>query len=193
MILTGPGIRSALRTGAVRYDAHDGPFRAESWVGPNSLDLHLGPRLAVYRRSWLDWLLGRPLDSRDPPELVWVRGAGARQDPGFRSVAWTLRPGRVYLGSTWESVGTAPDSGLVPMLDGRSSLARLGVSAHLAAGRGDVGFYGRWTVELTVAQPIVLYAGDRLFQVSFWTTLGPPDPYVGRYAEQNGPRASKGF
>ncbi|GHU80920.1 hypothetical protein AGMMS49992_34060 [Clostridia bacterium] len=57
----------------------------------------------------------------------------------------------------------------VPMLNGRSSLARLGVSVHLTAGFGDVGFHGSFTLEFTVVNPIRLYPGMEIAQIAFYT------------------------
>lgn len=185
MILTGPAIRAALYDGRITCSLPEpDPRIGDPHVGPNSLDLHLGPQLRVYRRSWLDKLMRWPLDP--------LRGLPPLEDvPLEPGRYWVLRPGQLYLGVTAEWVGTMPGSGLVPYLDGRSSLARLGVMAHLAAGRGDVGFRGRWTVELVAHEPVRLRPGDRLFQMTFMETTGTPEAYVGEYAGRTAPVASK--
>ena len=51
-------------------------------------------------------------------------------------------------------------------MHGKSSIARLGISVH-DAGFGDIGFAGHWTLELTVAQPVRVYAGIPICQLSF--------------------------
>jgi dCTP deaminase len=52
------------------------------------------------------------------------------------------------LAHTVEYIGTAPGSGIVPILHTRSTLARWGLSVHLAAGWGDEGYASRWTLEI---------------------------------------------
>ncbi len=65
-----------------------------------------------------------------------------------------LDPGRLYLGRTYERTET---HNLVPMLEGRSSIGRLGLFVHITAGFGDVGFCGYWTLEMFAVQPIRIY------------------------------------
>lgn len=174
-ILTRSGISIGLARGIIICDP------PPEKTGPNSMDLRLGNELRAY-------CLGphEPLDSRNPPDTFPIS-----IDP--LTGGWTLEPGTLYLGSTLERCGTTAESGLVPHLDGRSSLARLGVWAHLAAGRGDVGFVGHWTVELVVVHRTIIYPGARLFQMAFHMVDGMPTSYDGDYANQTGPVASRGI
>lgn len=92
---------------------------------------------------------------------------------------FTLQPGRFYLGSTIESTFT---SRFVPCLDGRSSVARLGLAVHITAGFGDVGFNGRWTLELIAAVPTTIYPGCEICQIYFHPVEGETDIlYRGKY------------
>ena len=59
--------------------------------------------------------------------------------------AFFIHPGELVLGATLESV-TIPDD-LVGWLDGRSSLARLGLMVHVTAGRIDPGWQGQIVLE----------------------------------------------
>lgn len=136
-------------------------------IGPNSMDLRLGDKLFMYSRYELD-------ASRPAPDLAEVRAAER---------GWLLLPGRLYLGATLERVCAR---GFVPWLDGRSSLGRLGVSAHITAGRGDNGFDGNWTLEISVVQPVWLQPHGRYFQMSFFTIEGEPEVYAGRYQSSTG-------
>ena len=57
------------------------------------------------------------------------------------------------------------------MLEGRSSIGRLGLFIHVTAGFGDVGFNGYWTLEMFCVQPIRIYAGVEICQIIsilFW-------------------------
>ena len=44
-----------------------------------------------------------------------------------------------------------------PFLEGKSSTGRLGIDIHAPAGKGDVGFCGNWTLEISVKQPVKVY------------------------------------
>lgn len=166
------------------------PFDPEL-VGPNSVDLHLGDKLYRYPvYDFESWELR--LDPRRVPKLEevqfckdYVIGEGVEE----ASIEfWELEPGVVYLGFTKEHTET---KAYVPYLDGRSSLGRLGVFAHVTAGRGDVGFCGRWTVEIVVTQPVKLYPGGRYFQITYHTIEGDVTPYKGRYQGATGAERSK--
>jgi dCTP deaminase len=73
-------------------------------------------------------------------------------------------PGVLYLGSTIEVAGS---SCLLPMYEGRSSTARLGLQSHLSAGFGDVGFQSNWTLEIIVVHPLEIFPNIRIGQVFF--------------------------
>lgn len=90
------------------------------------------------------------------------------------------------LGSTVERTRTI---GFVPWLDGRSTTARFGLMVHLSAGKGDNGFDGPWTLEICNLNrsPVRIYAGQRIAQVSYLTTVGEQRLYAGHYAGQDGP------
>lgn len=183
-ILTGPQILKMMEEGHIQIDPFD-----PAHVGPNSVDLHLGDDLFVYGRS--DDLHGlraevgipsnpRPLDPKLLPPLVHV--------PKMSDGRWLLSPGHLYLGSTKEWTKT---DNFVPVIDGRSSLGRLGVFAHITAGRGDDGFKGRWTVEIAVVEPVLLEPGGRYFQITYHSIVGPRKPYRGRYQGDDRPMGSK--
>ena len=96
----------------------------------------------------------------------------------------TLRPGILYLGRTLEFTET---KGYVPMLEGRSSVGRLGLFIHVCAGFGDVGFKGYWTLEIHCIQPIRVYAGVDICQIYYHAIEGPYDEYVsGKYQNNTG-------
>jgi dCTP deaminase len=68
------------------------------------------------------------------------------------------------------------------MLEGRSSLARLGVSVHATAGFGDIGFDGHWTLEISVVKPVLVLPGIEVCQIYFCKPTVQPDIYyTGKY------------
>jgi dCTP deaminase len=63
----------------------------------------------------------------------------------------------------------------VPVLEGKSSIGRLGISVHQTAGFGDVGFCGHWTLEISVLMPIRVYAGMPIGQISYHVPKSMPE------------------
>lgn len=95
-----------------------------------------------------------------------------------------LYPGNLYLMSTLESFKLA-DS-IEGFVDGRSTLARYGISAHLTAGNIKPGFSGNITLEVTCVVPVKIYPHMKFGQIMFSKTDGPPSSYRGKYQYQIG-------
>lgn len=167
-ILTGPEIVRRIEAGDIVID----PFVPEH-VGPNSVDLRLGETLMVYGRGTLDV-------RRDNPMYL----------QSILRDGHVLEPGELYLGTTVERTWAR---NLVPCIEGRSSLARLGMMTHLSAGFGDCGWEGQWTLEIAVLRRLRIYPGMRVCQVSFAETVGEIRPYAGKYQDQSGPTASRAW
>jgi dCTP deaminase len=87
---------------------------------------------------------------------------------------WLLRPGIGYLMHTHERVLT---DRYVPIIDGKSSIGRLFVTAHVTAGYGDAGFNGQYTLEVLATYPTIVYPGMRFCQMRFMTHVGRPRDY----------------
>ena len=85
-----------------------------------------------------------------------------------------LQPNQLYLGRTVERTET---HNLVPMIEGRSSIGRLGLFVHVTAGFGDVGFCGYWTLEMFAVQPVRIYAGVAICQIFYHDIRGPFTEY----------------
>ena len=156
MILTGPEIEARIG-GDIQIDPFD-PAR----VNPNSYNVTLHDELLVYEEIVLDMRRpNRHTRYEIPPEGL------------------VLSPNRLYLGRTAERTET---HNLVPMLEGRSSVGRLGLFVHVTAGFGDVGFAGYWTLEMFAVQPIRIYAGVEIAQIFYHTIEGPVREYKsGKY------------
>ncbi len=166
-MLTGDEIIRMWNAGRI----HIKPFEIEN-VNPNSYDLTLGGVLAIYEDEELDMKKnGRVQYLRLPPE------------------GRLLQPGELYLGSTIEECGSDE---FATLIEGRSSVARLGILVHLTAGFGDLGFKRKWTLEITVQKPVRVYSGVKVCQAVFQTTVGSRTrQYKGKYVEQEGPTPSK--
>jgi dCTP deaminase len=92
-----------------------------------------------------------------------------------------LEPGRLYLGRTVEYTVT---KNYVPMIEGRSSIGRLGISVHATAGFGDIGFEGYWTLEISVIKPVIIYPFIEICQIYYYAVLGEiEEVYKGKYSK----------
>ena len=190
-VLSGPEIvrcvtnfKEGKRTWGPRgapYAVDVDPFDPDQ-AGPNSYDLRLGPDLIRYV-LWPTGASPIPGTYLDPKEDNPTVPCVPNPDGSF-----FLEPGVLYLGSTVERTYC---ENLIPWVDGRSSVGRLGVQVHMTAGRGDDGFNGRWTLEITCVHPVRLYPGMRIAQVTFFTLEGERKPYSGRYGNQGGPTPSR--
>lgn len=167
MILSGHEIEMQRQKGNIYIEDFD-PER----LGPNSYNLRLGKELLTYTESVLD-----PMRKNDYEEM---------EIPDEGRIIF---PGKIYLAQTMEYTKT---EGFVPMLEGRSSVGRLGINIHATAGFGDVGFCGRWTLELNCVQSVKIYAGMEICQIYYHTIMGKVDKrYNGKYQESDGVRASQ--
>ncbi len=96
-----------------------------------------------------------------------------------------MEPGRAYLAHSVEVVGS---DYYVPVLHGRSSVARHGLMVHYA-GLGDLGWRGQYVMELVnqTGVPIWIQPGIRIAQVSFEIPHGTIDYlYSSTYQGQAG-------
>ena len=75
----------------------------------------------------------------------------------------------MYLGVTEEYTETHKH---VPFLEGKSSVGRLGIDIHATAGKGDVGYCNTWTLEISVSQPVRIYAGMPIGQLIYFMVEG---------------------
>lgn len=168
-MLTGSEIKNRINNGTISIIPYN-----ESQLNPNSYNLKLSPILKRYTFS--DGIL----DSRKPNKTETIE----IPDSGL-----ILEPGVLYLGSTVEETNC---DDLVPCIDGRSSIARLGINVHITAGFGDVGFKGHWTLEITVVHPIIIYPNMEICQIYFEEVIGDTDmKYHGKYQNQNAPQESR--
>ncbi|MFZ1128999.1 dCTP deaminase, partial [Methanoregula sp.] len=93
------------------------------------------------------------------------------------SDSFILMPGQFVLAETLEIIGL-PDN-IVATIEGKSSIARLGVTLHQTGGWIDAGFRGTITLEMANvnARPVRVYAGMPIGQLVFYTTERAENPY----------------
>lgn len=158
-----------------------------------SVDLRLDHRFRVFSNNsatHLDLSGDRSQLERDIDRTMSKEIALTDEESFF------IHPGELVLGATLESV-TIPDD-LVGWLDGRSSLARLGLMVHVTAGRIDPGWQGQVVLEFynNGKLPLALKPGMVICALSFETLSQPAlRPYNKRpnakYRGQMGATASR--
>ncbi len=161
MILSGKEIKNKLgkEINIIPYD--------DKYLNPNSYNLRLHNELLVYENEFLD------MKKPNLTKTIIIPEDGL-----------LLEPNKLYLGRTIEYTQT---DAYVPMLEGRSSIGRLGLFIHVTAGFGDVGFSGYWTLEIFCIQPILIYPNVEICQIYYHTIEGDYDKYSsGKYQNNKG-------
>ena len=151
MILSGHQIRTRLNSDVVIE-----PFD-ERKLNPNSYNLSLHDELMTYEEVVLD-----------------MRKANRVRRIPIPPEGYVLNPSQLYLGRTAERTET---HNLVPMIEGRSSVGRLGLFVHVTAGFGDVGFCGYWTLEMFAVQSVRIYPGVPICQIFYHEITGEISEY----------------
>jgi dCTP deaminase len=168
MILSGKKIHEEIKAGHIKISDFD-PKR----LGPNSYNLRLSREVCTYMVDY------RGLDMKQQ-YACWQRTI---PDEGF-----VMDVNNLYLCKTVEETFT---NKYVPMIEGRSSVGRLGLFVHVTAGFGDVGFRGQWTLEIIPTIPIRVYPFVEICQIYFHTIEGDFALYDGKYQRSHQVQSSK--
>lgn len=157
MILSDQEILKNIENGSIKIS----PFNREK-LGTNSYDVHLGKYLATYQDEIIDAKKHNQVKHFEIPEKGFI-----------------LLPNQLYLGVTQEYTETYKH---VPFLEGKSSIGRLGIDIHATAGKGDVGFCGYWTLEISVKIPVRVYAGMPIGQLIYFAVEGEIENFYNKKA-----------
>src|SRR5918994_5063956 len=183
MILSDRDIVTALEEGRIRIDP--APDLAAQ-LGSVSVDFRLGTTFMVFEHSKHSFI-----DPRQPHSI----GEAMRTIEVAEDEAFIMQPGDFALASTMESLELPDD--LLGRLEGRSSIARLGITVHSTAAVFEPGWVGTATMELSNLgrMPVALYPGMRICAFSFETVSSSVlTPYRlkrnAKYVGQQTPRAS---
>lgn len=195
MILSDSGIIKAVAEELIEVD----PWRVDQ-INPASYDVTLAPELMVPEFS--------PMLSRrnQAVQARWLDLADvAKQPPYLHEVTmrnehdgtlhpYLIEPGEFLLASTVERITLGGQT--AARIEGKSSLARVGLAVHVTGGFIDPGFSGQITLEIVnmLHRPLMLHAGMRIAQVAFLPVMGEvvkPYSRTGRYNNQTGPTLSR--
>lgn len=162
MILTGTAIYEEVQIKKIIIE----PFNL-SQINPNSYNFRLGKIVKVYQNNILD--------AKQPNSIKTIE---------IPSAGLVLNPNTLYLGHTEEIMGSEY---YVPIIRGRSSIGRLGLFVHITADLIDIGSINQWTLQMYAVQPVKIYAGMLIGQVTFWKPKGKITLYKGKYQGSKGP------
>ena len=169
-ILTHDVILAELRSGRLRVEPLSG-----DQIGAASIDLHLGTRLRL-----LGAATDGPIPVRDDTD--------PRRDTELIELVepHVLEPGRTALGVTRERLFLPPD--ICGWLEGRSRIARLGLTVHVTSGFVQPGAANHQVLEMTNVSGVALelHAGVRICQIVLQRCEGSA-VYRGQYADQEAP------
>lgn len=189
MRLSDGDIEQRIADGSIVID----PEPASDAIAGISVDLRLDHRFRVFNNNsvtHLDLSGDRIQLERDINRIMSKEIEIEADDALF------IHPGELVLGATLESVSVPED--LVGWLDGRSSLARLGLMVHVTAGRIDPGWQGQIVLEFynNGKLPLALRPGMVICAMSFEMLSSPAlRPYNKRenakYRDQKGATFSR--
>jgi len=177
-------IQKYIQEGVIKITCLDSQWKSK--IDQVSIDFHLGNNLKLFRAGayrFIDTRRGLPEDAME--EINLKDG-----DP------FILEPGAFAITSTKEILKLPKD--ILGRLEGKSSLARLGILVHSTAARFDPGWNGAPVLELgnLGPKPAILYCGMPICAFTFEKLAAPVAmPYEGsrsdRYSGSKKPVASK--
>ncbi len=183
MILSDRDILKALDEGRIKIDPMPD---LERQLGSVSVDFRLGTTFMMFEHSRHAYI-----DPRRPTSI----GEAMRTIEVTDDEPFIMQPGDFALASTIEALELPDD--LLGRLEGRSSIARLGITVHSTAAVFEPGWVGTATMELSNLgrMAVALYPGMRICAFSFQTVSSPVmTPYRlkanNKYAGQITPKAS---
>lgn len=177
MLLVDWQIKEKIQNGCIGVSPFD-----ESQIQPNSLDVKLGNRFSWYT-NYREVI--NPYSEKSVNEGMMSATSDQME----------IQQHDFFLAETVERI-TLPDN-VVASIEGKSSLARLGITIHQTGGWIDAGFSGTITLEIANLnpRPVLLCAGMPIGQIVFYETESAEVPYDkkpgAKYQNQTGPVASR--
>jgi len=182
MILTDREIQAAIRHGQICID----PSPAADAYSSTSLDLTLYSSVRIWKKPEAG-----VEQTIDPSHLdynykdVVNKHADEQRIPAS---GHTMGPGDFLLAWTAESIRLPEQYRIAARVEGKSSLARLGIGVHVTAPTIQSGFSGPLQLEMHNIGPlsVKLKTGMKICQLIFELTFGTPEKaYRGQFFEQS--------
>lgn len=182
MILTDREINLSLESGLIGIEPRPGPEAFSS----TSVDLTLGNKIRTFKRygDGLQLVI-------DPTAPGYSFDQVIEQVSDTYEVGrdgWRLEPGILVLAWSAETVDLKMHGRIAARVEGKSSLARLGLGIHVTAPTIHAGFRGVIQLEMVNhgPAPITLRPGMRICQLIFEQTLGAAEKaWQGQFLNQS--------
>ncbi len=161
MLLPDHEIKKLLSEGKIGID----PLNPEEQIQAACVDLKLGSEFKKFKSTQEPFI-----DSKEPKEYT--------EDFFSDGKPVILHPGEFLLGMTKEKIKLPSD--IAAYIDGRSSIGRLGITAHITSSWIDPGFEGRLVLEMTNLgrMPVTIYPDMRIAKILFFRLTSPSEmPY----------------
>jgi dCTP deaminase len=156
MILTGAAIDQDVQAGNIVIEPYDPKF-----LEPNSYGFHLASHMICYTDGIID--------ARYEPTQEFFT---------IPQTGFCLTPGKFYLGSTLERMGSYRHAAT---LYARRSVSTMGMWIQFSAPLGHTGAIIPWTLEIQVVHPTIVFPGMLIGKIAFWESQGDRDLYDGKY------------
>lgn len=182
MILTDREIEAALATGQVKIE----PAPLPKAFSSSSIDLTLDPQLQIWQND-VPAGVDQVIDPAHPAYRYMPVAEQLTRRLVISEEGFVLEPGAFVLAWTRESIALPTASRLSARVEGKSSLARLGLAVHVTAPTIHAGFEGQVQLEVCNHGPlrVRLRHGMRVCQLIFEQTLGTPNiGYSGQFLRQ---------
>jgi dCTP deaminase len=182
-ILCDRDIRKALDDGQIEIT----PPPSDECISTSAVDLRLSKEFRRWKlavRAGLEVVVDPSAEGYDFPSIAEEHTEVIALEPDGSII---LRPGDFVLAITAERVNFPREHRLAARVEGRSSLARLGVGVHVTAPTIHAGFRGQITLEITNSGnlPVKLRPGQRACQLIIERLSDTPsDDAPGSFVEQ---------
>jgi dCTP deaminase len=182
LILTDREIQAAIQCKQIIIS----PAPSEDAYSSTSLDLTLSKSLRIWKTDEIkgvEHVICPATEGYKFPEFV--KGYSDPKEMG--TDGYVIKPHDFILGWTEEQVELPTYSRLAARVEGKSSLARLGIGIHVTAPTIHAGFKGPIQLEICNhgALQVKLMPAMRVCQLIFEQTLGTPDKgYAGQFFGQ---------
>lgn len=194
MLLTHEKLKEAIQLGKIRFEPYN-----EDQISINSIDVRIGfdlwemvttdqPFRDIYCPTEKNW---KPIQTILASEVravmpSWALGVIPDNCPVF-----LLEPGKFYLATTLEKIGTIYQSDeevqIIPRMAAKSTTGRQGLTVAICAGVGELHFHSRWALEVRVVDAgiVPIAVGTWLGQVTFEEGYNTDQIYDGPDRYQN--------
>src|SRR3989338_10263863 len=168
MILPDHEIRKFIKEGKIVVK----PIDEDVQIQPAWVDLRLGNEFRIFKIASTPYI-----DTKQKTDNYTEKITIKDEDP------FIIHPGEFVLGTIKEYIKMPND--LMGVVDGRSSLGRVGVVVHATSASINPGWEGIFVLEITNIgkMPVAIYPGQRVAKLAFHMLSSPAEKSYGERAD----------